>query len=103
MKRNNHALILLIVMMFFGFSTLGHAEEKPNSGFLKVLKVGQTITMKEGFGKYQLTVIDGMKLGHKVIEIGVDYIVLEDLSGSLETYIPFSSIQGIVKIRTPGK
>lgn len=73
-------------------------QEKGRKGFLSVLKEGQAVMLKESAGRYELTLMDG---GHKVIEVGPDYVVVEDLADVTETRIPIYSIKSITRIKGP--
>lgn len=39
--------------------------------------------------------------GHKVVEVGTDYVVIEDFAGITERRIPLYSISSIVKVKRP--
>lgn len=75
-------------------------QEKVRKGFLSVLKEGQAVVLKESAGRYELTLMEG---GHKVIEIGTDYVVVEDLAGVTETRISVYSIKSITRIKVNRK
>ena len=76
-------------------------QDRPRKGFLSVLKEGQSVSVKEVAGRYEITLIKDVKLGQKVIEVGSDYIVVEDAAGITETRIPVYSIKSIVKLKVP--
>lgn len=90
------ALALLVVI-----PATGHGQDKPRNGFLTVIKQGQTVTLKENAGRYEITLLKNVPLGHTVIEVGPDYLVLEDAAGIVETRIHVTSIKAIVKVKTP--
>lgn len=48
-------------------------------------------------------VVPGVDLGHKVVEVGTDFIVVEDLVGVTETRIPIYSIKAVTITRLPKK
>ena len=75
-------------------------QEKGRKGFLSALKEGQAVVLKEAAGRYEITLMEG---GHKVIEIGPDYIVVEDIAGVTETRIPVYSIKSIARIKVNRK
>jgi hypothetical protein len=62
------------------------------------LKEGQGVVLKEAAGRYEITLMEG---GHKVIEVGPDYVVVEDIAGVTETRIPAYSIKSITRIKGP--
>ena len=78
-------------------------QEKPAKSFLSTLKAGQTVTLREVSGRYEISIFEGTQIGHKIIEIGTDYIVVEDAGGVIESTIPVYSIKAIVRIKPPKK
>ncbi len=52
-------------------------------------------------GKYELIINEKAPVGSKVIEIGDDYLVIEDPSGLVETRIHVTSIKSIAKWQQP--
>lgn len=99
MNRPLFALLLSALFALGTFTPTSHGQDKPRKGFLSVLKEGQSVSVKEVGGRYEITVLKGVKLGHKVIEIGADYVVVEDIAGVTETRIHVTSIKAIVRFR----
>jgi len=99
------AFIALVIFVLGTVPVSGQAPEKPRPGFLSALKESQSITLKEVAGTYQISIFENgpAVLGHKVIEIGTDYLTVEDLAGVTETRIPIYSIKSIVRLRLPRK
>lgn len=98
MPRSFFAVSLCAALVLACLSPEASGQEKGRKGFLSVLKEGQAVVLKEAAGRYELTVMEG---GHKVIEIGPDYVVVEDLAGVTETRIPVYSIKSITRIKGP--
>ena len=92
---------LLAAALLLTIPATSHGQEKPRKGFLAILKEGQTVTLKESAGKYEITLMKNIPLGHKVIEVGVDYVVVEDAAGVTETRIHVTSIKAIIKLKIP--
>jgi hypothetical protein len=101
MNRPVSILFLSALFTLGSFTPSSHGQDKPRKGFLSVLKEGQTVTLKENAGRYEITVMKGVRLGHKVIEVGADYVVVEDIAGVTETRIPIYSIKSIVRLKVP--
>lgn len=78
-----------------------NGQDRSQKGFLSALKVGQIVTLKEDAGRYEITVLKKAPLGHKIIEIGSDYVVIEDAARVTETRIPVYSIKAIIRLRLP--
>ena len=92
--------ILLLAGVLFVAS--GQAPGKPH-GLLSVLHVGQPVKLADAGGSgYEITVIEGgpQVLGHKVVEVGSDFVVLEEFTGVQQLRIPVYSLKsvGIMKI-----
>ena len=76
---------------------------EPASGVLAPLKKGQTVALKDVGGRYEITLVPGVELGHKVVEVGPDFIVLLDASGVDETRIPIFAVKAVRVTRIPKK
>ena len=92
--------ILLLAGVLFVAS--GQAPAKPH-GLLSVLHVGQPVKLADAGGSgYEITVIEGgpQVLAHKVVEVGSDFVVLEEFTGIQQLRIPVYSLKsvGITKI-----
>jgi hypothetical protein len=98
MTRSIIAVLLCAALTLACLSPEASGQEKARKGFLSVLKEGQSVVLKESAGRYEITLMDG---GHKVIEVGPDYVVVEDLAGVTETRIPIYSIKSIARIKGP--
>ncbi len=100
MPRSIIAVLLCATLALACLSPEANGQEKGRKGFLSVLKEGQAVVLKEAGGRYEITLMEG---GHKVIEVGPDYIVAEDISGVTETRIPIFSIKSIARIKVNRK
>lgn len=96
-------LVLVFLLAIPVVSTLAlpsHGQDKlQNKGFLSVLKEGQPIIAREVGGRYEIIYSDKVGASHKVLEVGTDYLVIEDVAGVIETRIPIYSIKSIVKLK----
>lgn len=79
------------------------AERKAT--FLEQLKPGQAVSLTEKDGRYEIGVFPPayQPLGHKVVEVGQDYVTLRDLVGITDTIVPVYSIKAIKVLRVGGK
>ena len=100
MPRSIIAVLLCATLALACLSPAANGQEKGRKGFLSILKEGQAVVLKEAAGRYEITLMEG---GHKVIEIGPDYIVVEDIAGVTETRIPIFSIKSIARIKVNRK
>ena len=67
-------ILLCTVLSAAAFTTASHGQEKRSKSFLSNLQVGQIVLVSEPGGRYELRIIKGLEVGHKVkqIESGVD-------------------------------
>jgi hypothetical protein len=100
MTRSIIAVLLCATLALACLSPAANGQEKGRKGFLSVLKEGQAILVKEAAGRYEITLTEG---GHKVIEVGPDYVVIEDIAGVTEIRIPTYSIKCITRIKVNRK
>jgi hypothetical protein len=75
----------------------------PREGVLSVLKPGMPISLACKDGGYEIGIFtDGPDmLGYKVLEVGVDYVVLVDVSEIKELRIPIYAITSVVTTKLP--
>jgi len=96
---NRLLLSIGIGLFLIGFGLLGaiSGQTQTQTGFLSALKQGDNVVIKETAGKYQITYHSPDFGTSKILEIGTDYILVEDLSRVMKTWIPVYSIQCISK------
>ena len=99
MNRHLIALYLSAFVVVASFTATSHGQEKTRKGFLSVLKEGQSVSVKEVAGRFEITLMKDVKLGPKVIEVGADYLVIEDITA--ETRIHVTSIKSITRLKLP--
>ena len=98
-KTSAPILILLLAGVLFVAS--GQAPAKTH-GVLSVLHAGQSVNLADTDSGYKLNLFQGSPevLGHKVVEVGSDFVVVEDIAGIQQLRIPVYSIKsvGITKL-----
>ena len=100
------AIILAVVAIHYSGAAHPVAEEKATkTSFLAHLKPGQPVSLTEKDGRYEIGLypLTYQPLGHKVIEIGPDYVVLRDLVGITDTIVSVYGIKAIKVLRVGGK
>ena len=99
--RKASAPILILLLAGLLFFASGQAPAKPH-GVLSVLHAGQPVNLADADGGYKLNLYkDGPDvLGHRVVEVGSDFVVVEDIAGVQQLRIPVYSLKsvGITKI-----
>lgn len=89
------AMLMVVVIVLSMLS--GASAGASGRGVLSVLKVGQTVLIKDVGDKFQIE-ISTRKLvsNYKVAEVGADYLVLGNKPKLQELRIPLSSIKYII-------
>ena len=93
--------ILILVLLFLVIPATSYGQDKPKKTFLSALKEGAVVSVKKVAGKYDITVMKNAPVGSKVIEVGTDYVVLEDPAGVMETRVHVTSIKSIIRLTLP--
>lgn len=95
-------LIWLTIAMVVSTATISTAGAADKKTFLGLLRPGQTLSLDEKAGRFELTILPGnVKLPMTVMEVHQDYVVLKDVSDAIELAIPTYSIKSIKTIRLP--
>ena len=90
-------VVVLVVLAVVLVAAAPRAEKK--SGLFAPLEVGQRVGLKEKVGGYEISIVPGVELGHKVVEVGQDYIVLEDIAGVTQNRIPVYAVRAVTITR----
>lgn len=90
--------VLLLVL-----ATAAVEARDDKGGVFAPLEEGQKVVLKEAGDRYQITVVPGLEAGHKVMEVGSDYVVLLDPAGVNEIRIPIYSVKSVTVMRQPRK
>ena len=75
----------------------------PKEGVLSVLKPGMPVSLTDKDGSYEIGIFTNGPdmLGYKVLEVGVDYVVLIDVSEIKELRVPIYAIKSVVTTKLP--
>lgn len=100
MKRTILAVIA-VCLLGLGSITTGQTPAQRRE-FFAVLKVGQSVALKETAGRFTISTMDDVpdSLSHKVVEVGTDYLTVEDIAGIHQTRIPVYSVSSIVRLKS---
>jgi len=99
---------LVSVAAFVGLQSAGAQTEVPQTragagtarGIFGGLKVGQKVTLADKAGVYEISLLNDGSIGsHVVIEIGAEYLVLDDLVAVSRRWIPATSVRSVVWTR----
>ena len=110
MKRTMFLIVAGSVLAVVAMQSRGapNAEQNATASkavFLDRLKPGQAVTLDDKQGRYEIGILPEniRPLSHSVIEVGRDYIVLRDLVGVHDTFVPIYAIKCIRVLRVGGK
>jgi len=69
----------------------------PKPAVLQPLRVGLAVTAKPAGGvAWDINIFEDGQIGsHLVVEVGVEHVVVQDLSGLTRTWIPLSAIRSV--------
>jgi hypothetical protein len=98
---NTFRFSLVVATLLLAVTATSNAQDKPKKTFLSALKEGSVVSAKEVSGKYEITIMKNAPVGSKVLEVGNDYVVLEDPAGVMETRIHVTSIKSIIRLKLP--
>jgi len=92
------------VLVVFAVALSADEVKKPRGAFSK-LRISQQVTMRQEPSGFTISYFDDdtVPLTHKVIEIGEDHIVVEDIAATRETTIPVYALRSIEKLKTRAK
>lgn len=101
--RRTHSAVLFLLISGILFVASGQAPGKER-GVLAVLHAGQPVSLQDTGNGYAIGLLkDGPEeLGHKVVEVFSDYVVIEDLAGVSQTRIPIYAIKRVVVTKLGG-
>lgn len=95
MRRTHSAVLLLIGGLLFVASGQSPAKER---GVLSVLHAGQAVNLQYSGNGYEISVLKNgpETLGHRVVDVFGDCVVIEDVAGVNQTRIPIYSVKSVV-------
>jgi len=94
-------VIMAIALAALVVAVAAAPKAEAKKGLFAPLEIGQQVGLKEAAGGYTISVMPGIPLGQKVIEVGSDYVVLEDPTGTTQTRIPATAVRAVVVTRLP--
>ncbi len=74
-------------------------KESKRTGVLAPLEAGQRVSLREKDYGYEIEAVPGEEGTHKVVEVGSDYVVLEDAAGASEVRIPLCAVKAVKVFR----
>lgn len=100
MKRQQ-IVVVTVALVALAAAVAAAPKAEAKKGLFAPLRVGQQVGLKEAAGGYTISVMPGIPLGQKVIEVGTDYVVLEDPTGTTQTRIPATAVRAVVVTKLP--
>lgn len=70
-------------------------------GPLAALRAGMPVTLRETGGRFEIRVHEGLPgpLGHAVVRVGPDYVVVKNIAEVVEQWIPISAISSVTVMK----
>ena len=89
-------LLLLIAVLVVVASGQAATQPKP-PGFLAAFQADQFVKLEDAGAGYDIHVFEHApgELGHTIVEVGVDHVVVEDVAGVTRTTIPLQAIKSM--------
>jgi hypothetical protein len=95
MKSLVRLCVMAALLLAVGFGYGKAQRDGDRAGLLAPLSVGNRILLKEAAEGYTIRVKPGLTEGPSVVEVGADYLVVEEPAGSVQTRIPVWSIRSV--------
>ena len=90
-----------IVVLIAVATALGAQNAQKPKGVFSMLNVGQAVSLKDHGSAYSISFTEPeVPLGHSVIEVGEDYVVVRDITGVKDVVVPVYAVKAIEKVRT---
>ena len=91
-------IVLLLPVIAVVLLTIG-AADVPKKTVFSSLKVGQQVGLKDHGTAFEISFLsEDVPQSHKIIEIGEDFVVLEDVAEVTQTTIPVYSVKAVVRL-----
>ena len=102
------AICLAIVGVIILGTSLAFSQRGPErggEGVLSVLTKGQAVNVNETAGRYEIGIFSNgpEMLGYNVVEVGRDYVIVEDVAHVREVRIPIYSIKAVTVLKVGRK
>ena len=83
--------------------SVGQTPAEQPGTVLNVLEEVESVSIKEVARRYQINTLEGVPgvLGYKVLEIGIDHLVIQEIAGITEIHIPVYLIKAIIRLKVP--
>ena len=97
--------VILAAIVFAGISMNVSGQGPTHKGALSALQPGQSISLVATSAGYDITNFPSgpVLLNHKVIEVGADYVVVEEMVGISTLRIPIYAIRSVITMRGANK
>jgi hypothetical protein len=90
---------LVVLAIALGAAAAPKESKKP--GLFAPLEAGQRVVLREKDHGYEIGVVPGAELSHKLVEVGPDYLVVQDTAGVVETRISIWAVKAVTVTRLP--
>ena len=102
MKRPSFFHLLFAIGLIFVGVVSAQAPETQRTNFLGFLKKGQKVGVKTIADRFQISIEDAVPENtHTILEVGSDFLLVDDLGSLTETRIPVYAIKAVVRHKLP--
>lgn len=105
MRHPVSSIVFLGVIVLGASLAFSQRGGEQGQGVLSVLSKGQAVSLKDIGGRYEIGVFaEGPQiLGYTVMQVGNDYVVLQDIVKVIELRIPIYSVKAVSILSTKGQ
>jgi len=99
------SVVLLVTVVLVSILLAQAEPRREAAGVLGVLRKGQPISLKDRGSRYEITLFEGtnIPMGHEVVEVGSDYLVVKDIANVTVSRIPIYAVKSVNTMRTGGR
>jgi len=93
-------LAISAIAFFLGTAVSQRPDGNPTGPF-GPLKVGDKVVMREKGGRYEFTQLLAQPeaFSHRVVEMGKDFVCVEDMTAFHRIWIPVTSVQSVTRVQ----
>ena len=101
MKNTRFLSFFAVLLSCLAVGLAGFAPP-PSQGVFAELRAGQAVRLEQLAGRWRIDVLKmdkPLELSHTVIEVGSNFIVLEDITGLQQVHVPLTAVLAVVTTR----
>lgn len=85
-------------LAFWLGTAVSQRPEVARTGPFGPLREGDKVTLRDKGGRYEVTLLPQPDAGsHRVVELGKDFVCVEDIAGISKSWIPLTSVHAVTR------